>query len=181
MITLLDPAQYRRTPWKNGGGTTIDIAEQGEVWRFGRTPIAAPGPFSDYTGFDRLQVLIAGRGLVLETPTGEIDVRAPFKPVRFAGETPIKSRLEAGPVEVVNLIGARSEVRIALEVLQPGDRRTVEPGTHIAYAAAGAVVLEIDGKGHGLAADHALHIAAPGPTMIACRDGVLLLGSVICA
>ncbi len=180
MITLLDPARYRRTPWKNGGGTTTDIADDGDIWRFGRTPITAPGPFSDYSGFDRLQVLVAGRGLVLETPKGEIDVRTPFRPVRFAGETPIESRLEAGPVEVVNLIGARSAVRIALEVLQPGDRQTVEAGTHIAYAATGAAALEVDGTGHALPADHALHIAAPGPTMIACRGGVVLLGSIIC-
>src|SRR5262245_30603214 len=103
MITPIDPAQYRRTPWKNGGGVTIDIAED-DGWRFGRTPITAPGPFSDYTGFDRAQVLVSGCGLVLETPDGEIDVRTPFKPVTFAGETPIVSRLEAGPVEVVNLI-----------------------------------------------------------------------------
>jgi uncharacterized protein len=179
MITKLDPAQYRRTPWKNGGGTTIDIAEQDDIWRFGRTPIVAPGPFSDYSGFDRLQVLVAGRGLVLETPDGEIDVRQLLTPVRFKGETLIKSRLEAGPVEVVNLIGARAFVRLALEVLRPGDRQTAEVGTHIAYATADAE-LEIDGARHPLAADHALRIEAPRPTMIACTGGVLLLGSVIC-
>ena len=132
MITLLDPSQYRRTPWKNGGGVTVDIAEQDDVWRFGRTPITAPGPFSDYAGFDRLQVLVAGRGLVLDTPDGEIDVRTPFKPVRFNGETRIVSRLESGPVEVVNLIGARAKVRIALDVLRSDGALTVEPGTHLA-------------------------------------------------
>jgi len=179
MITKLDPAQYRRTPWKNGGGITVDIAEQDDLWRFGRTPITAPGPFSDYSGFDRLQVLVAGRGLVLETPDGEIDVRQPFKPVRFKGETPINSRLEAGPVEVVNLIGARAAVRLALEVLRPGTRQTAEAGTHIAYAATEAE-LEIDGERHRLAADHALRIEAERPTMIACAGGVLLLGSIIC-
>ena len=179
MITKLTPAQYRRTPWKNGGGTTVDIAEQDDIWRFGRTPITAPGPFSDYSGFDRLQVLVAGRGLVLETPDGEIDVRQPLKPVRFRGETPIKSRLEAGPVEVVNLIGARAAVRLALEVLRPGVRQAAEAGTHIAYATADAE-LEIDSARHRLAADHALRIDAERPTMIACTGGVLLLGSVIC-
>ena len=60
-LTRLDPSQYRRTPWKNGGGVTVDIAEQDDVWRFGRTPIAASGPFSDYAGFDRVQVLVGGQ------------------------------------------------------------------------------------------------------------------------
>jgi environmental stress-induced protein Ves len=176
MITLLEPAHYRRTPWKNGGGTTIDIAEQGDVWRFGRTPITAPGPFSDYTGFDRLQVLVAGRGLVLQTPAGEIDVRAPFKPVRFAGETPITSRLEAGPVEVVNLIGKRSDVTIDLVVLTAGKTALLAKGTHLAYAAAGPA--KVDGR--DLPADHCLRIDG-GPAMLACAAGVLVVGSVICA
>ena len=180
MITLLDPSQYRRTPWKNGGGVTVDIAEQDDVWRFGRTPITTPGPFSDYAGFDRLQVLVAGRGLVLDTPDGEIDVRTPFKPVRFTGETRIVSRLESGPVEVVNLIGARAKVRIALEVLQADSALTVEAGTHLAYAAHGAAALDIDGTPHRLAADHALRIEVTGQTIITGIGGVLLLGSVIC-
>jgi uncharacterized protein len=124
-------------------------------------------------------VLVAGRGLVLETPDGEIDVRQPFKPVRFKGETPIKSRLEAGPVDVVNLIGVRTSVRLALEVLKPGIRQTAEAGTHIAYATT-AAELELNGVRHLLAADHALRIEAERPTMIACTGGVLLLGSVIC-
>jgi uncharacterized protein len=180
MITRLDPAQYRRTPWKNGGGTMIDIAEQGDVWRFGRTPITAPGPFSDYTGFDRVQVLVAGRGLVLETPKGELDVRTPFKPVRFAGETPIMSRLEAGPVEVVNLIGARASVRIDLQVLGDGATVAASAGTHIAYAARRPATLAVDGEPQVLAADHALRIEAWQSTMLTCTDGMLLLGSAIC-
>ena len=79
-------------------------------------------------GFDRLQVLVAGSGLVLQTPYGEIDVRRPLRPVRFAGETPIVSRLEAGPVEVVNLIGDRAMVRIDLGVLEAGSTRRLELG-----------------------------------------------------
>ena len=116
-----------------------------------------------------LQVLVAGSGLVLQTPDGEIDVRTPFKPVRFAGETPIVSRLEAGPVEVVNLIGDRAKVRIDLQVLHAGAAtRPSAPGTHLAYAADGPAALDIDGTPHRLAADHALRIEVSGPTMIAC-------------
>jgi len=182
MITALDPARYRRTPWRNGGGTTVDIAQEDGVWRFGRTPITASGPFSDYAGFDRVQVLVAGHGLVLQTPGGEIDLRLPFKPVRFAGETPIVSRLEAGPVEVVNLIGDRAKVWIDLQMLHAGATLGRSAGAHLAYAADGAVVLAIDGQPQQqLAPDHALRLETSGPTMIGCTSGVLLIGSVLCA
>jgi environmental stress-induced protein Ves len=177
----LDPAGYRRTPWKNGGGVTVDIAEQDGVWRFGRTPITSPGPFSDYAGFDRAQVLVSGRGLVLLTPDGDIDVRTPFVPVRFAGETSIVSRLESGPVEVVNLIGNRARVRIDLQVLQAGAALGRSAGTHILYAAAGPAGLAIGPAPQRLAADHALRIEIASPTMITCTEGMILIGSILCA
>ena len=73
----------------------------------------------------------------LQTPAGEIDVRRPFRPVRFAGETPIVSRLEAGPVEVINLMGERSRVRLDLAVLEAGQQQRLGPGMHIAYCPGG--------------------------------------------
>jgi uncharacterized protein len=180
MITRLDPAGYRRTPWKNGGGVTIDIAEQDDAWRFGRTPITAPGPFSDYSGFDRAQVLVSGHGLVLGAPGGEIDVRTPFKPVAFAGETPIVSRLEGGPVEVVNLIGNRAKVRIDLQVLRAGAALGRSAGIHIVYAADGPAMLAVEQAPQRLPSDHGLRLDNASPTIIACTEGIVLIGSVIC-
>jgi environmental stress-induced protein Ves len=181
-VAHLDPGQYRRTPWRNGGGTTVDIAFANdgdrELWRFGRTPIVEPGPFSDYSGFDRAQVLVAGSGLVLETPSGEIDVRQPFRPVRFAGETPIVSRLEAGPVEVVNLIGARGRVTIDITVLDEDRVLRVGPGTHIAYNPRGEAKLELDGQRFELAADHGLRLDAVAPSRLAGIVGCLLVASI---
>lgn len=181
-LQWLDPGRYRRTPWKNGGGTTVDIAgeatSQAEVWRFGRTPIAAAGPFSDYAGFDRLQVLVAGSGLVLGTPDGEIDVRQPFRPVRFAGETPIVSRLENGPVEVVNLIGRRTAVRLGLRVLEAGQTMVLAAGTHIVYAADRPVTVAVGDADRPLAADHALRIDAGVSSMLICRRGRAIAASV---
>ena len=179
-VTPLDPARYRRVPWKNGGGVSVDIAWEGETWRFGRTPIPVAGPFSDYTGEDRLQVLVAGRGLVLETPDGEIDVRQPFRPVRFAGETPIVSRLEAGPVEVVNLIGERARVQLDLAVLRAGERHDLGAGRHIAYCAAGPASVRLGDRAYDLPADGGLDIEdAGGP--LACTAGIVVVGSVACA
>jgi uncharacterized protein len=159
---------------------SIDIASDGEVWRFGRTPITAAGPFSDYTGFDRMQVLVAGGGLVLETPDGEIDVRRPFKPVRFAGETRIVSRLEAGPVEVINLMGDRRRVGIDLAVLQAGETQRLGPGVHIAYCPTGPAGLRLQGEGHALQADGGLRIEGADGWPATCTAGVILMGSVTC-
>ena len=156
----------------------MDIAVDGDVWRFGRTPIVAPGPFSDYSGFERLQVLVAGRGLVLETPDGEIDVRMPFRPVRFAGETPIVSRLEAGPVEVVNLIARRDTVAIDLQIVEPGGTLTAPRGMHLVHAPTEAATLTVDDVGHALAHDHALRIEAGQPTIFAGTSGRVVVASV---
>ncbi len=179
MITLLDPASYLRTPWKNGGGTTVDIAFSGDVWRFGRTPIVQPGAFSDYAGYDRVQVLVAGSGLVLDTPQGEIDVRQPFHPVRFTGETRIVSRLESGPVEVVNLIGLRSQVKIDIAILDEDHTLHLEPGTHIVYNPHGDATVAVQGDERKLAADHALRLDVIGPTRLSGVKACTLLASII--
>ena len=177
--TLLTPAQYRRMPWKNGGGVATDVATDeatdGEVWRFGRTAIPVPGPFSDYTGYDRVQVLIGGRGLVLDGPAGEIDLRMPFKVVRYKGEIPLTSRLEAGPVEVVNLIGLRAKVTVDMTLLDAGTSLQLGKGLHFAYAPIEAAKV----ADRDLPADHCLRIEAAGPTMLACGSGRVLVASIV--
>ena len=199
-ITHLAPSDYTRSPWKNGGGVTIDIAEerlpgsepgswQGVVWRLGRTTISTPAPFSNLSGFDRCQVVIAGSGLVLDTPAGEVDLRQPFVPVRYPGEAPISSRLENGPVAVMNLIADRRLVAIRLDVLQPGAALDLPGGTCVVHAPHGAV-LRLGAQHHAIGADHAIRIdhdirqlnqnGAPegADAVVHCEEGVLLVASI---
>jgi len=188
-LSALDPSGYRRTPWKNGGGVALDIAGASRpgaapsewnatIWRFGRTSIDTAAPFSDLSGFDRMLVVVAGRGLVLETPAGEIDVREPFRPVRFGGETAIVSRLEAGPVDVVNLIGDRSRVVIDLQVLEAGRRLALDPGTHLLYAAAGPCEVDCGDRRCPIAAGHALQLDSESRVSFHGGLGRTLIGSV---
>ena len=188
-LATIAQSGFRHTPWKNGGGVTIDIAEsllpgfapgswEGMVWRFGRTAIVTPAPFSDLSGFDRQQVLVAGSGLVLETPDGEIDVRQPFRPVRFDGETRIVSRLEAGPVEVVNLIGDRSRVATDLACLAAGATASLPAGVHIIYASTTPCDLAINGNACEIAAGHALRIDAGESFTVAGRLGTAIEASI---
>ncbi|HYI29806.1 MAG TPA: HutD family protein, partial [Bradyrhizobium sp.] len=138
-----------------------------------------PGPFSDLGGYDRQQVLVSGSGLVLETPDGEIDVRRPFQPVRFTGETRIVSKLEAGPVEVVNLIGDRSRVATDLSCLTAGATNSCAAGVHVIYAATTRCDLAIDGNACEIAIGHALRIDAGESFTLASRLGTAIVASIL--
>jgi uncharacterized protein len=185
-VGRLDPAGYRRIPWKNGGGELVVIAAGGgdgwaaggASWHFGRTQIVVPGPFSDLAGFERLQVVIKGRGLVLVTPTDEIDLRHPFRPQRYDGGTPIVTRLEHGPVEVVNLIADRRRFDIDLQVGEAGETITLCAGEHVVYAPLEAVAIELDAERMELPEDHAVQVRAEAGTVLKITAGRALIGSI---
>lgn len=188
LLKPISPASYRRSPWKNGGGVTIDVAEErragsapgsweGLIWRLGRTTISTPAPFSDLPGIDRVQMVIAGRGLALDTPEGEVDLREPFRAARYRGEAPIVSRLEDGPVEVVNLMGDRALVELDLAALGPGMKTRLGRSVHVAYAPEGARV-SIHGHPHAFEADHALMMDEATGREMACEAGLVLLASI---
>ncbi|MBK9607139.1 MAG: HutD family protein [Betaproteobacteria bacterium] len=75
MIRLLHPLAYRAQPWKNGGGTTTEIAVHPEgagwddfLWRIGIADIRQSGPFSSFPGIDRSILLLdcpVGSGMTL--------------------------------------------------------------------------------------------------------------------
>lgn len=166
-FALLDPASYRRTPWKNGGGVTIDIAGahrpgadpagwDGMIWRFGRTRIEQPGPFSDLSGYERILAVVEGGGLVLH-PKGQaaLDARAPFRPVRFPGEWVIASELTAGPVGVINLLADRKLCAIDLTFPEPGVAASISGG-HCIVLALDDAVLDIGARAVALRRDFAL-------------------------
>ncbi len=174
-IVRLDPRAYRRTPWKNGGGVTTDIADDyapgvppgswsGMLWRFGHTQISEPAPFSDLSGFDRILTVIGGRGLWLDVEGGAaLDVREPFRPVRFRGEDRIVSRLEAGPVAVLNLLADRTKYEIDVSILGRGDGRLLDATIDVVYALEDSAVT-IDAS-CALASDEALLIDGAGRTL----------------
>lgn len=188
--TRLDPAAYRRTPWKNGGGVTIDIADayrpgtppgswDGMIWRFGRARIEQPGPFSDLSGFDRCLAVIDGKGLLLH-PEGEatLDARRPFHPVRFPGEWRITSELTAGPVGVLNLLADRTRARIEMILQAEPGRLTLPAGISLLYAPSNPVSLTIAGESCALGVDHTLRLDLAEPIEARLDSGILALASV---
>jgi hypothetical protein len=101
--------------------------------------------------------------------------------VRYDGALPIVTRLEDGPVEVINLVAAKGRQVIDLAVLQSGITLARGAGTHIAYAPAGPATLRLDGQETALAAGHAVRIEVDGALEITLGDGLVVLGSITAA
>lgn len=187
--TLLTSEDYTRSPWKNGGGIFTDIAGayrtdasvkdwNSLLWRFASTPIVAPGPFSYMPGIDRLQMVVAGRGLVLKAPAQEFDEREPFTTVRFAGELEIVTALEAGPVEVVNLMARRGAAEIALVALrEPGDR-PLSAGTHLIYAVSGDCGIRLNSEDFVIPGGCTLKVELTRASSLAFVSGLAVLASI---
>lgn len=187
--TLLKSEHYTRSPWKNGGGIFTDIADAHRpgaavkdwdslLWRFASTPIVAPGPFSHMPGIDRLQMVVGGRGLVLKSPTQEFDEREPFRTVRFTGEMAIVTELEAGPVEVVNLMARRGAAEIELEALKEPGERPLPAGTHLVYAARGGCRIRLDAEDFAISHENTLKVELTATSTLALVSGLAVLGSI---
>ncbi|SDR60839.1 hypothetical protein SAMN05519103_07170 [Rhizobiales bacterium GAS113] len=186
----LDPLGYRRAPWKNGGGVTVDIAAgfregaragdwDGLVWRFGRTRIERPGPFSDLAGFDRSLSVIAGKGLVLKPAEAPpINVREPFRPVCFPGEWRIESELESGSVGVLNLMTDRRLAHGEVRFLRDRQEMLLEAEIVIVYAPSGAAGFALGGETMALGDDEALRINGRKPVPIRHERGKLAIACV---
>jgi len=185
IFTLLSASGFARRPWKNGLGETITIASAAEgegwqdvLWSLSRTEIVNDGPFSDFSGYTRWQVVIEGAGLVLETPAGEIDLRQPFEPVRYDGGLTIRARLEAGPVGVVNLIARAAAFEAAMRVLAAGETAMLAPGTHSLFVPACDVGLTVEGTRHSLATGDAARLDITVPSRLSCAASPLIVASI---
>ncbi|CAN5923463.1 hypothetical protein BH11MYX4_BH11MYX4_45960 [soil metagenome] len=154
----LVPAEYRRMPWRNGGGTTTEILVEpgsGErfVHRVSVADVASDGPFSRFEGYDRHIMLLSGDGMTLDCGShGVIDLRAPFVPRAFSGDWDVHGALVAGPVRDFNLIVDRARASSSLEVrlLELREALPCPPGST-------CIVHIIDGE---------LSNASPGDTLV---------------
>jgi len=102
---ILSPTDYRRMPWKNGGGHTTEIVVHPPgsgfdafVWRLSIAEVKQSGPFSAFPGVDRTLVLLDGNGMRLSGDGSSLDVHAAFEPVAFNGDHAIDCPVVDAPV-----------------------------------------------------------------------------------
>jgi environmental stress-induced protein Ves len=161
---VLSPADYRRMPWKNGGGRTTEIVSHPPRasldafdWRVSVADIGRDGPFSVFAGIDRTIVMIAGGGMRLDGDGHAAVLSAAYEPYTFSGDDAIHCALLDGPVRDFNLMLRRGRATGSLAIVRGAGTRIGPARFRLCYAAAGAC--ECLFAGHPpqvVAADHAL-------------------------
>lgn len=135
---------YRRMPWRNGGGTTTELtvepAAGAFLYRASIADVTADGPFSRFDGHDRHIVLLEGAGMTLDCGEhGEL-VLERLVPRVFSGDWAVDGRLVDGPVRDFNLIVDRAHATSSLEVRAlDGELAVGTGGTAIVHVLDGAL------------------------------------------
>lgn len=158
--TLIEAADAVRLPWRNGRGVTRQLAlwppdarfaALDFEWRVSAAGVVEDGAFSDFPGYDRVLVVTAGEGLVLDH--GDARGRArlrPLEPYAFSGDLATWAALVGGPVEDFGVMTRRGAWRAEVQVLRLGARRArfeLGPGEHgLAHALAGEAALRLEGE-----------------------------------
>jgi environmental stress-induced protein Ves len=167
---VLAPNDYRRMPWKNGGGHTTQIASHPAdaglpsfVWRVSVADVSQDGPFSPFAGIDRTLVLLTGAGMKLEGDSEPMELRAPYEPISFSGDEALHCSLVGGPVRDFNLMVRRGAATGNVVVRREGGEAIPPADTYVCYAALGASECLVPGHPPiSLAEDHTL-LVTPEP------------------
>ena len=121
-MRILRASDHRTMPWKNGGGSTTEIAVAPDGagidafdWRISMAVVAADGPFSAFPGCERSLTLLAGAGMALQFADRHCDLRPPYATCRFAGEQTPECVLFDGPTVDFNAIWCRDAISITVE------------------------------------------------------------------
>lgn len=161
-IRHLKPADFRSMPWKNGGGTTHEIAVGPEgagmedfLWRLSVAEVATSGPFSAFPGVDRTITLLEGDGLKLDFDEGDdLVLDVPWRPAAFDGGRACQGRLIGGPVKDFNVMTRRGRATHRVRAVDLADQELTEALENEVTGILlleGSVVGRLEGETHEIA------------------------------
>ena len=149
-MRLLPASARTAQPWRNGAGSTLEVAHSGGPdfdWRISIATVEGASEFSAYPGVDRvlLPLTPGGLGLVVNGRRVHLDR---WQQLAFAGELPVSSIAGAGATDDLNLMTRRSRCSGSVSVGEaPGILRAAEEETLVLVVLDGS--LEHDGGALG--------------------------------
>lgn len=125
-MRILKADEYRRMPWRNGGGETAQVAigPAGATlddfdWRVSMARIDGDGPFSIFPETDRTLAVLRGDGLHLSIVNGAtVDLTCDSEPLAFPGDVAVNSTLLGGAVTDLNVMTRRGRMKHSVRRLR---------------------------------------------------------------
>jgi len=132
-LSHLTPADYRLMSWKNGAGSTTELAIHPKescigasfLWRLSIASLTTSGPFSSFPGYDRIIILLSGNPMrLVHHDIAEQQLHA-LAPVRFRGEWATSGYLNGSDVQDFNVMVQRQHATAEAECchLQKGQQQ----------------------------------------------------------
>jgi uncharacterized protein len=165
-------------PWRNGLGTTVELAKEdlpdgsGFAWRLSMADVSSDGEFSNFGGYDRCLLLLEGDGLTLDCADQVHRLERPLQSARFRGEDATFATLHGGPVRDFNIMTLRRHcsARVDSQAHARAASIDVDADLLMVYAVDGD--LQVDSADSGpllLPARHLLIIRQPVSKMLHCE------------
>ncbi len=172
---VLKADTYRRMPWKNGAGETVEIAvfpPEADLatfgWRVSMATVGSDGPFSVFPGIDRTLSILQGDGMELDIAgRSPVVLTQASEPLAFPADAATSARLVSGATVDLNVMTRRGQWVHQVE------KRIVE-GQHHMDAEGGVTMLLSLGNVRIDSGDHAVELARLDCAIL---QGVVLITS----
>lgn len=173
-------------PWKNGGGSTTQIAASPEGasletfdWRISMARVASDGPFSRFPGIDRTLAVVQGNGLELMIGEAAPLILTPdSRPLGFAGDVATQAKLLDGEITDLNVMTRRGRyAHRLLRCAQPMRCDFADDEIAVVVALRGSIELTTASESEALAPRDAalLQRADAGAQIVPAPGGVCYL------
>ncbi|ETX12646.1 HutD-family protein [Marinomonas ushuaiensis DSM 15871] len=118
-MQVMKQCDYKRMPWKNGLGETLEIHRlddaDGVRFRISQAAVVEDGVFSDFSGLHRTLVLLSGNDMTLHHQS-QLDsvLKKPLDIARFAGDDETLATLHNGAIEDLNIMVRDTDTKAAV-------------------------------------------------------------------
>ncbi len=181
---VLRPSDYRRMPWKNGGGETIEIAVAPEGagmsdfdWRVSMARVDADGPFSTFPGIDRTLAILDGQGMVLTVgKAAPVTLLGSSPPHSFPADATTSASLIGGPVLDLNVMSRRGVLSHRVQRLDLVQATEIRLGgsVQLAFCTRGDVDIRVGSSRVGLSEGETLHRTGEAIDMVMHAVGAIV-------
>jgi uncharacterized protein len=150
-MRILHASDYKRMPWKNGGGETVEIAVSPEGsaladfdWRVSMATVASDGPFSVFPGIDRTLSILEGEGMTLFIEGQEpVRLTQESDPLPFAADARTSATLIDGTITDLNVMTRRGRFLHSVAAIDVDGSTEITPKAETSLLLARDGVLDI--------------------------------------